>query len=847
MTKLPVLVLSVLCAAGGAIAGSQALIVDFGGRPGPGPYGWTSDPQVFVRELSSVANTKRVGAEGLAPVLDRATGEDLLVVPCGSAFPVAAWGSLTNFLARGGSLLTSGGFAFDTPLVRRNETWQAEPSAHINKRYGQFRDCLKTEPTQIGVFDPSFPLTNVAAVALSGVQDGILPPVRMDGALSGFAAVGVLGENGHGYAPNAATWRPILETYDPRGREKGPVGAFLRHYRGAYRGSRWAIFGATDRDLFAEGSEGAGRLLPAVAKRLLDGLSLAETTAGYACYRIGETAVVKTLVANFGPRDRAVSVRLLLRDEKGSVVHETTLPVTASRGGTTAVQAEWTIPAGFSDDLVSLTAELTADGELVDREEDAFVVWQKRTIAGGPKLGADGTLLTIDGHRRFAIGCQTHWAQFEPYTARSPKEMAADFRMMLAFGFRWARLFLRWDSEFCRRISDAAVALTQKYGLVIYHTQQWMDARATGEALARQNAVFADIAARYRDVPGFAIDICNEPRLDRTEPSPAAVEQEKHWVDSNYAAAKRGRPGVLLAVGHSQGWCGGTATKDPAIGILDVPFTDRHYYGNPDGMFQDLKDVDQRAIGKPLVLAECGAKCHPTFAACNMDGVGDTEDVYEARFKCYAAHAFGLGCSAMLAWMWRDPMEGVFPCGIVHQTRVPRQAAKTLARMAQVFGRFELVGNPPDVVVKLAEAPRMKREGRREYLDRTDAVDRALRHWGANWSKITERALDRMKGVKLVLDAEELPTADETALRDVVSAKLRSAGAVLARQEGDAENAVYFRVPGADGAVAWLVWNPGGSGPVSLVRGDGRLEVPARCVGYLVQDGKGKTVVAEVF
>ena len=832
----------------GQVAGrAKALIVDFGFKPGHGPYGCASDPAVFEHELAPLATTTRVRAEDLPSALDRATGEDLLVVPCGSAFPVAAWSALTNFLARGGSLLTTGGYAFDAPLVWRDGTWQVEPSVHINKRHGQFRDCLKTEPTQIGAFDPSFLLTNVASVALSSVQDGILPPVRLDGGLIGFAAVGVLGENGHGYAPNAAVWRPVLEAHDSNGREKGPVGAFLRHYRGAYRGSRWAFFGATDRDLFADGSDGARKLLPAVAKRLLDGLFLAETTAGYACYRTGETAVVKTQVANFGPRDRKVSVRLALRDERGNLVHETSVPVMARRGTTSDVQANWTVPEGFADDLVSFAAELTSDGVLVDREDDAFVVWQAKTVANGPKLAADGTIFSIDGRRRFAFGCQTHWAQYQPYTARSPKEMASDFRMMRACGFRWARLFLRWDSEFCRRISDAAVLLAQKYGLVVYHTQQWMDARATGEELAKQNAVFSGIVARYRNVPGFALDICNEPRLDGVSPSPEAVAQEKAWADSNFSAARKSRPDVLVAVGHSQGWGGGRSTKDPAIGILGASFADRHYYGPWNRMFEDLKDVDQRAIGKPLVLAECGAKCHPTFAAANADGVGDTEERYDVRFKCYAAHAFGLGCSAMLAWMWRDPMEGIFPCGIVHQTRVPRQAAETLTRMAQAFGRFELVENPPDVVVCLDEGPRMKSEGRRAYLDRTDAVDRALLHWGANWSKITERAMGRTKGVRLVLSVDELPTGDEGALRTEVGRRLKASGATLARRAGDDETAVYFRVPGADGTVAWLVWNPNAGRSVSLVRGERRMEVPAHGVGYMVTDRGGKAVSAEVF
>lgn len=838
--------LSLIGLCGSALA-SEIMVLDFGFGCGRNRFGCVSDPGVFERELASLAKTVRVPAADLASALEKASGDDLLVIPCGSAFPSAAWGALTNFLVRGGALLTTGGYAFDMPLKFVDGEWTEDPAVHINKRYGLFRDCLQTEPTQIGAFDPSFPLENVARTELAPIQDGILPAVRLDGGLGGFAAVGVLGENGHGYAENSTTWRPILETYGPRGRERGPAGAFLRHYRGAYRGSNWAIFGASDRDLFADGSDCAKRILPAVAARLLDKISLAETISEYACYRRGENVVLTTRIANFGPRDRSAEVRFVLRDEKGGVLHEDTVGQTAAQGTLADCRIGWTVPEGFADDLVSFTAELRLDGKLVDREENAFVVWQEKTIAAGPKLAADGTILSLDGRRRFAIGCQTHWAQVKSYTARSPKEMSADFRMMRALGFRWARLFLRWDVEFERRISDAAVALAQKYGLVIYHTQQWMDPRDDGKKLERQNEVFRGIAARYRDVPGFAIDICNEPRLDGTNPSPEAVAREKNWVDTNLAAAKRGRPDVLVAVGHSQGWGGPKSTKDPAISILDAAFTDRHYYGHWDAMFQDLKDVDQRAIGKPLILAECGAKCHPTFAACNMDGIGDTEERYDTRFKCYAAHAFGLGCSAMLAWMWRDPMEGIFPCGIVHQTRVPRRAAKTLARMARAFGSFELKENPPDVVVRLAEPPRMKREGRKEYLAKAYAVDRALRYWGANWSKVTDRAMDRVKGAKLVLDPEALPTGDETALRTEIGGRLKAAGATLARQAGDDEAAVCFRVPGAAGETGWILWNPQAERAAILSRGGERLEVPPCGVGYLLLDARGKKLIEEIF
>ena len=53
----------------------------------------------------------------------------------------------------------------------------------------------------------------------------------------------------------------------------------------------------------------------------------------------------------------------------------------------------------------------------------------------------------------------------------------------------------------------------------------------------------------------------------------------------------------------------------------------------PDRMFRDLKDVDMRALGKPLTMPECGAKCHPTFVKEDPWRMGDTDEAYTARFR----------------------------------------------------------------------------------------------------------------------------------------------------------------------------------------------------------------------
>ena len=142
--------------------------------------------------------------------------------------------------------------------------------------------------------------------------------------------------------------------------------------------------------------------------------------------------------------------------------------------------------------------------------------------------------------------------------------------------------------------------------------------------------------------------------------------------------------------------------------------------------------------------------------------------------------------------------------------------------------------NPPDVAVLLREGPRMVKEGRREYIERSKELDGALLHWGANWSKITESAIGSCR-VKLVLDQDSLPTGDRAALREEVGRRLRAAGCTMARREGDPDSLRVFRVPGK-GAVAWLFWNDGGAA-VEVERAGRRATVrPGRTVYMRVSD-----------
>ena len=605
------------------------------------------------------------------------------------------------------------------------------PTPHINTRWAPIRDALWPEPEQLGVFDSAFPLRRVAATGPAAAQS-VVAAFDLKAPLAGYSATAMLGLNGHGFGPNRARWVPLLACADADGRPRGHAGAITHHFADTFAGSSWAFFGVTNRDLFATGSPALAQVLTPVTETLLRRLYLHESEAAYACYRTGETVTLRTRVSAFGREAHTAEVRFVVTPDGASAPCATLArPAAVKRGETLQVEAPWPLPDKPSD-FYRVNAELWENGKRVDIEEAAFAVWRPEVIARGPKFTKDGTRFMIDGQPQFLMGSQTYWGQNGSVTARSPLGFDRDYRQMRDFGLRWTRCFVPFTTEEDKRLSDMMVQLAQKNGIFFYHTPN-LSNTADPETLAKQRKTAQEIAERYRDVPGFAIDICNEPSFHSTDaalvksfgqpaktegawddPAPTAfwwhmTRSQRAWASTNAAAIHAGNPATLASVDWSQGWghMGKTADmKDPAIASLDLDFTDRHYYGKPAPFSAELKDVDLRGLGKPFILGECGAKDHPTFKAADPWGMGDDDASYDQRFSYLAHNAFGLGAACMSCWHWRDPMEGIFPCGIVHQTGVPRPTAQLYRAMALTFGTLKPRSVTPEVYVVIPDSGR---------------------------------------------------------------------------------------------------------------------------------------------
>lgn len=87
--------------------------------------GAAADPAQLKKILGEFYEVALLNAEQLADPgrLNRAAF-DLLVLPYGESFPLPARQAVEKFLSEGGDLLTTGGYAFQSPLIRESGQWR---------------------------------------------------------------------------------------------------------------------------------------------------------------------------------------------------------------------------------------------------------------------------------------------------------------------------------------------------------------------------------------------------------------------------------------------------------------------------------------------------------------------------------------------------------------------------------------------------------------------------------------------------------------------------------------------------------------------------------------------------
>ena len=748
------------------------------------------------------------------------------------------------------------------PLAARRR--RPEPRARINHRhYGPgWRD--RPRPDQLGLFSPAYAFTNVSTIVNDDFYADLFTPTRLKGDFSGWDASAMLTPEIHAHARNRAVLRPVLACRAADGALKGRAASLVFHYDSVFKGSAWALFGVGSQDLFETPAN--DRLLREMVDALFRRVFLARTRPAFDCYRMGETMTFSTEVMDFSKRPMRGEVRFAVYDETGRRVHETRVPAEACPGEPVKASFSWTVPDADVD-LYRIVAEFVSAGRVIDREENAIAVWNEKTIARGPKLGIDGTYFTIDGRRRFWIGAQMFLARQTAYTSASALRFYRDFASMRKAGMRISRNFFGWDpdkdmgrpeGERLLRLMDACMVLSQKFGIVTYFNPVCgNEIPRTPEAIGREAKSIEMFARRYREVPGFLMDVRNEARLAcRAHDSEkeavndsGLAEAFAGWARTVADAAERGRPGSAVSTGWSQGWGGGSAYKDPPTASLPFTFTDCHYYGENVHHLSEIKKIDQRILGRPAVMGECGVAFNPERVTYSDSFA--TEEEAARRYRCQAVQTLGSGFAFMCNYGWTDLIEGNLTFAFCHWDRNPREVLSVYSNLARKLGAFEIRERVPDVVLVLSKTRHRRGLEKGPTLAAYRNAVNALSWWGANYSVLPEEAnLVPRTGVKAVLPTDDLVAAgfgdaldDLRGVRAFVGTRLQKAGAFVTRRSEDPEALGTYRIDGV-GETVWVFWN-GSRTAVTTERDGHRIVVEPERAALLRVGAENRVIASE--
>ncbi|MEO1088169.1 MAG: hypothetical protein AAFY88_28385, partial [Acidobacteriota bacterium] len=211
---------------------------------------------------------------------------DLLILPHGSAFPIAAWVELRAFLNRGGGLVVFGGAPFHQPVR------EVDGEFVLGVRQPTFADDLKLGPYDL--WEPGAEATRAEAVAVSE-WSGDAPEVGRVFALTvrlGNAPDSPLDHGSEAYRD--AVLRPLVHRLDADGLPRACPLLEIDRLRGPGAGSRW-VLAPTDGRL----SPG---LLRAMVERAFEGASQLTVRPIYASVESDETPVVRVMQRRPGGR-----------------------------------------------------------------------------------------------------------------------------------------------------------------------------------------------------------------------------------------------------------------------------------------------------------------------------------------------------------------------------------------------------------------------------------------------------------------------------------------------------------------------------------------------------------------
>lgn len=455
---------------------------------------------------------------------------DVLVLPYGSAFPLAAWERIRGFVAAGGGLVVLGGAPFHQPVMGQPVLETGAGGWELGHRQPTFARELLIGPAEAWTPETAAGLAEgaIAAAPAAGSEwTAALPEAGTVYTLTVRLATrkdlpGEHGSEGH----REAVLRPLVHLADARGLPLACPLLEIDRLRGDGAGGRW-VLAPSDAPLDAAA-------IRAMVERALEGAAELDARPVHASVEPGEVPLVRVVQRRpFVRAGEAVPERaeLVVRDDAGAEVHRATVDFAGqpeSRHGVAEIATAAPLAPGF------YRVEVATPGAPWRPRTAATGFWvrDRELLAAAPPvtvsrdwLRRGGEVFPVTGTTYMASDVQRKFL-FEP----DPLTWDRDFERMAALGINFVRtgLWTAWsramldpgavDEGFLRAL-DAYVQSAARHGIVVNYTffaflppafgaeNPYLDPRAYDG----QRELLTMVARRFRGVHWVHWDLINEP------------------------------------------------------------------------------------------------------------------------------------------------------------------------------------------------------------------------------------------------------------------------------------------------------------------------------------------------
>jgi len=384
----------------------------------------------------------------------------------------------------------------------------------------------------------------------------------------------------------------------------------------------------------------------------------------YACYKDGEPVKIKCEITNFSDSSVRAELKLEIEGESGDNLFNSK-DIKIAPKSNLKDEFCW-IPGKFLSDFYTIRVKLIINGKVVSKAENGFVVWKDQIaynsknrldIRGRYFLHSDKTtIITGTNYYESHIG-ELMWIR------PNVKKLRDDLKAMADSGINYIRIHYhhaKWFIDYLKnsigqipsyfeevnqsylpdektwRILDAHIYLCQKFGFIYGGDLLTLVPEEMGDPtgwIGVQDRVYLEekkthqkeflklLARRYKDVPGIAWDLWNEP--EELEP-----EEVLKWAKEMKETLRENGDTHPITIG--------TGNSSKYEEVID-------FYGDHRN-FKDIPKVKYKT-DKPVIMQEVWLDRPQTLE-------GDREqasDMFQALLD-----TFKIGLSGFSPWQWTN-------------------------------------------------------------------------------------------------------------------------------------------------------------------------------------------------